>query len=201
MVRRDRCQAAAADRGDASALGFDAAPRLGVVGRRDELLLAGANLHRERTLPRLGQQLSGSKRCPISPASPSRSSPQAASTTASSPRSPRLRRRVSMLPRSGSIESSGSSASSCARRRTEAVPIRIPGRSAVGAAERVARVLPREVRADGEAGRVRRGHVLRRMDRGVDPPLEQRLLELLDEHAALADLARTGCGGRGRRRS
>ena len=40
------------------------------------------------------------------------------------------RRRVSMLPRSGSISREGSSASSCARRRTEAVPIRIAGRSA-----------------------------------------------------------------------
>ncbi len=34
-----------------------------------------------------------------------------------------------MLPRSGSTESVGSNARSCARRRAEAVPIRIPGRS------------------------------------------------------------------------
>jgi hypothetical protein len=34
-----------------------------------------------------------------------------------------------MLPRSGSIDSDGSSASSCARRRTDAVPTRISGRS------------------------------------------------------------------------
>jgi hypothetical protein len=34
-----------------------------------------------------------------------------------------------MFPRSGSTESDGSNASSCARRRADAVPIRIPGRS------------------------------------------------------------------------
>ena len=57
------------------------------------------------------------------------------------------------------------------------------------AAERVARILARRVRADDEPLRVRRGHVLRRVDGDVDPPLEQRLLELLDEDAARADLA------------
>ena len=36
-----------------------------------------------------------------------------------------------MLPRSGSIERDGSLASSCAFRRTEAVPMRMPGRSSV----------------------------------------------------------------------
>ena len=106
-------------------------------------LLARAHLERERALPASGSISSGSKRWPISSASPSRSSPHAASTTASSPRSPRLRSRVSMLPRSGSIESVGSSASSCARRRTDAVPIRIPGRIPSAPHERVARVLAR----------------------------------------------------------
>src|SRR4051794_2942767 len=77
--------------------------------------------------PASGSITSGSKRCPISAESPSRSSPHAARTTASRPRSPRLRRRVSMFPRSGSIESEGSSASSWALRRTEAVPMRMPG--------------------------------------------------------------------------
>ena len=94
-----------------------------------------------------------------------------------------------MLPRSGSIESYGSSASSCARRRTDAVPTRIPGRSSRGAAERVARILARQVRADREPFRVRRGHVLRGVHGDVDPPVEQRLLELLHEDAARADLA------------
>ena len=80
--------------------------------------------------PASGTSSAGSKRRPISWASPRRSSPAAASTIASSPRSRRLRSRVSTFPRSGSIESDGSSASSCARRRTDAVPIRIPGATA-----------------------------------------------------------------------
>ena len=92
--------------------------------------------------PASGSISSGSRRAPISPPSPSRSSPHAARTTASRPRSPRLRSRVSMLPRSGSTESVGSSARSCARRRAEAVPTRMPGTERGGAAERVARILP-----------------------------------------------------------
>ena len=84
---------------------------------------------------------------------------------------------------------SARSASSCARRRTDAVPIRIPGSSAARADESVARIVALEVRADDEPCRVRRGHVLRRVDGDVDPAGEQRLLDLLHEHAALADLA------------
>ena len=139
--------------------------------------------------PASGRISAGSNRCPTSAARPRRSSPQAARTTASRFRSPRLRSRVSMFPRKGSIESVGSSASSWARRRAEAVPMRIPGRSSDRAAERVARVVAHEVGADGQPGRVTRGHVLRGVDGGVDPPVEQGLLELLDEDAAVADLA------------
>ena len=57
------------------------------------------------------------------------------------------------------------------------------------AAKRVASILSVEVGAYGEAVGVGRGHVLGRMDGDVDPPGEQRLLDLLDEHAARADLA------------
>ncbi len=64
-----------------------------------------------------------------------------------------------------------------------------PGTNPVGSAERVTRILARRVRADDEAVGVGRGHVLRGVDRDVDPAVEQRLLELLDEDAALADLA------------
>src|ERR671910_1377629 len=81
--------------------------------------------------PASGSTTSGSKRWSISSASPSRSRPQAASTTASRPRSARFRSRVSMFPRRGSIRSSDSRASSCARRRIEAVPTRSPGRSSL----------------------------------------------------------------------
>src|SRR5204863_9669569 len=44
---------------DALPLRLDAPSRLLVVGRGDELLLAGADLKRERPLTRLGQQLVG----------------------------------------------------------------------------------------------------------------------------------------------
>ena len=57
------------------------------------------------------------------------------------------------------------------------------------AAKRVASILSVEVGAHGEAVGVGRGHVLGGMDGDVDPPGEQRLLDLLDEHAARADLA------------
>ena len=59
---------------------------------------------------------------------------------------------------------------------------------AVRAAEGVPRILARQVRADGQTVRVRRRHVLGGVDGGIDPPGEERLLDLLDEDAALADL-------------
>ena len=57
VVRGDRREAAAADRGHDRPLGLDTAPRLRVVGRADEMLLARAHLQRERALRRLRQQL------------------------------------------------------------------------------------------------------------------------------------------------
>src|SRR5262245_36482615 len=50
-------QTAAADRGDAAALGLDPPPRLRVVDRGDELLLALAHLRGQRALAGLGQEL------------------------------------------------------------------------------------------------------------------------------------------------
>src|ERR671923_808167 len=79
--------------------------------------------------PASGSSSSGSNRRPISASRPRRSSPHAASTTASRPRSSRFRSRVSMLPRRGSMLSPGSSARSWARRRIDAVPTRMPGRT------------------------------------------------------------------------
>ena len=57
VVRGDGREAAAADRRDDRALGLDAAPRLLVVGRGDEMLLACAHLERERALRGFRQQL------------------------------------------------------------------------------------------------------------------------------------------------
>ena len=59
----------------------------------------------------------------------------------------------------------------------------------VGAAERVTRIVTLEVRADDKSLGIRRRHVLGGVDGDVDPPVEQRLLELLHEDAARADLA------------
>ena len=190
MVRRDGREAAAADQRDAAPLGVDPRVRLGDrrPGRRAPPRPPGPGA-RARPAPPRAASREGSSRSPISASSPKRSRPHAASTIASRPRSPRLRRRVSMLPRSGSIERVGSSASSWARRRAEAVPIRIPGPDRVRAAERVARILALGVGADDEALDVRGGHVLRRVHGDVDAALEQRLLELLDEDPAGADLA------------
>ena len=67
--------------------------------------------------------------------------------------------------------------------------MRIPGSIVVGADERVARVVALEVGTHCETGRVGRGHVLRGVYGDVDPACEQRLLDLLHEDAALADLA------------
>ena len=78
--------------------------------------------------------------------------------------------------------------------------MRIPGRISVGADQRVARIVPLEVRADDETVGVGRGHVLRGVHGDVDPAGEQRLLDLLHEHAALADLPERPASGRGRRR-
>ena len=93
-----------------------------------------------------------------------------------------------MFPRSGSIESVGSSASSCARRRAEAVPMRMPARRDVDP-HSASRGPPPRVGADRQARRVARRHVLGRVDGNVDPVVEQRLFELLHEYASRADLA------------
>ena len=162
----------------------------GSSARGDALLLARAHLQRERALAGLGQQL---LRVEAMPDLARRARAGRART-----RRGRSRRALARRACAGACRCSraaarstsvGSSASSCARRRTDAVPTRIPGRELGSAAERVARILTRQVRADGEPVGVRRGHVLRGVHRDVDAPVEQRLLELLHEHAARADLA------------
>ena len=135
--------------------------------------------------------------------SPSRSRPHAASTSASSPRSRAFAEAgvdvsAERLDREGRVE--GEQLCPAAHRGR---PDAHPRLDRVGADERVARIVALEVGADRQAGRVGRGHVLRGVYGDVDPPCEQGLLDLLDEHAALADLAeRAGAvavaGGRDR---
>ena len=87
--------------------------------------------------PAAGSMSAGSKqqrmRCP----SPRRFRPAAASTMASKPPSSSLRKRVSRLPRSGSILKSGRSASSCTTRRRLEVPTTAPGGSAARLSKRL----------------------------------------------------------------
>ena len=130
VVRGDRREAAASDQRRAAALGLDTTARLGVVGDRDELLLARPDLERERALSRLGHELLRIETQPdlVRRARAGRARRRRARSRRGRAR-PRFRSRVSTLPRSGSTTSDGSSASSCARRRTDAVPTRIPGRS------------------------------------------------------------------------
>ena len=88
----------------------------------------------------------------------------------------------------GSIESVGSSASSWAFRRTDAVPTRMPGRnspvpqSASRGSSRF-RYAP-TARPVG----IRRGHVLRGVDGNVDAAVEQCLFQFLDEDTTRTDL-------------
>ena len=108
---------------------------------------------------------------------------------ASSPRSPRLRRRVSTFPRSGSIESVGSSCEQLRAPANRGCPDPQPGPKLRDAAQRVARILALEVRTDGQPVRVGRGHVLCGVHCDVDASVEECLFELLDEDAARTDLA------------
>ena len=95
---------------------------------------------------------------------------------------------MSTLPRSGSIASVGLEREELRPAAHGRRPDPHARREPIRAAERVARILALEVGADREAVVVGRSHVLRRVDGNVDATLEQRLLELLDEDAALADL-------------
>src|SRR5919204_1364745 len=53
----NRCETAAADRCDAGTLRLDTEPRLGVIGRGNERLLAGPDLQRKGPLSRFGNDL------------------------------------------------------------------------------------------------------------------------------------------------
>src|SRR5207344_256190 len=57
MMRRDRSEAPAADDRDDRPLGLHLLARCGIVRSRDEMLLTRPYLQRQRTLPRLGEQL------------------------------------------------------------------------------------------------------------------------------------------------
>ena len=189
MVRGDGSKAATADRGDASALRLDAPARLRVVGCGDEVFLTGANLQRQCALPRLGDELAGieaaadlgSEAETVEPTGGEDDRVEAALTAFAQPcvdvpaqrfdRERRLEREQLRL----APDRRGADAHVSA--------------DLVRAAQGVPRILALEVGADRQAGCIRRRHVLRGVHRDVDPSVEQRFLELLDENAARADLA------------
>ena len=189
MVGGHRGQAAGADPEDAGALGLDAPARLGVVQRRDELLLSGPHLQRDRALPRLGNEL-----LRLEPAADHLGEPEPVEAgrrehdRVEAALAHLAEARVDVAPQRLDRDL-GLEREQLARRRDGGRADPHPGPELVGAAERVPRVVPRQVGADGQPFGVRRGHVLRRVDGRVDAAGEQRLLDLLHEDAARADLA------------
>ncbi len=95
-----------------------------------------------------------------------------------------------MLPRRPAKVRSGRSHASWARRRTEPVPMRAPGRQGVEplADQGVAGVGPLGHGGDRQALGRRRRQVLGRVDGEVGPAVEHRGLHLLHEHAPAAQL-------------
>ena len=129
----------------------------------------------------------GRSGCPISCARPSRSRPQAARTTASSPRSPRLRSRVSMFPAVARSQRRLDREQLCAaadRRR----PDPHAGAEHCCPAQRVPWILALCVGAHLETFGIHRHHVLSGMHGNVDAAFEKCLLQLLDEDPAAPDL-------------
>ena len=175
---------------DDRALRLDARPRLGIVRGRDELLVARPHLQRERALARLGQH---------------RLRLEAVADLARRARAGRARRRRGRSRRARARRACAAACRCCraaARSRASAraraaAPSAAPTRCR-SASRAAARRRRRARRADRRARRYAPttspsgsvdGHVLRGVHGDVDPPVEQRFLELLDEDAARADLA------------
>ena len=189
MVRRDGSEAAAADRGHDRALRLDPVPRLGVVHRLHELPVSRPYLEGERALPRLGQHRLGIEPKPDlalepEPVEPARGEHDRVEASLASLAQARVDVAAQRLDREGRVE----------REQLRLAP---HGRGAdphpraeLGrAAQCIPRILAAEIGPDREAVGIRRGQVFRGVNRDVDAPVEQRLLELLDEDATRADLA------------
>src|SRR3954471_16362354 len=188
VIRRYGRETAATDHRDASPLGFHAGPRFAVVCSCDQVLLAGAHLHCERTLPGLRQERAG-----LEPMTDLGSEPEPVETASREhdriePALPALAQtRLDVTAKWLDRERRLDCEELCApadRCRTDPQP----GPKPRHAAQRVAGILALEVRTDGQALRVGRGHVLRGMHRDVDASVEECLFEFLDEDAARTDL-------------
>src|SRR6266516_2111483 len=184
----DRRETDAPDNGDTGSLGFYASPGLGVVGRPDEVLLAGAHLKRERTLSRLRDHLFRIEAvpdlaCEVQAVEPAGSEDDRVEPAFAAFSQPRVDVAAQGLDRKCRLE----------RKELRSPPDRSGADSHLrpqlrGAAERVTRVLALEVCPDREAFRIGGRHILGGVNGDVDASVEQRLLELLDEDAASPDL-------------
>ena len=189
VVRGDRREAPAADRRHALPLGLDPAARLGVVGGPRQALprrhAPGARGRpgrpREASLRDRAERRSPTQAEPVEPARCEDHRVEPALAALAEPGVDVPAERLDGEPRLEREELSPPA------RRCRPDPH--AGTELARAAQRVTRILARRVGADGQPVRVSRRHVLRRMDGDVDSALEQRLLELLDEHPAAADLA------------
>ena len=159
-----------------------------MIGRGDELLLARrAPAARERPARPPASISSGSSRAPISRRETEPVETAGREHDRVQPALAQLAQRVSTFPRSGSSERR-LSASSCARRRAEAVPIRMTGPK-LAAPNSASRGSSRSGyrRRPGRPCRSRSCPSPSARRRRCAP--RARLLELLDEDAARADLA------------
>ena len=189
VVRGNGRETAAADSCHACTLRSHPAPRLGVVRRGDELLLAFANLERERALAGFGEHFRRLETVAdldleTQPVEAAGGEDDRVETPLGALGEPRVDVPAQWLDGQRGLE----------REQLRSAPRRCcadthPRRQAIAPDERVARILARRVRADDEPSRVGRRHVLRRMNGDVDAAAQQGFLELLHEDAALTDLA------------
>ena len=146
--------------------------------------------------PTAGSISAGSSTAIPSTFSPSRLRPASASSVASAAPSATLRSRVPTLPRIGTMSISGRRARhlrlAAERSGPDPRTLRQVGKAIaarpVARDQHVARVLPLGNRRDLQPIRQPGRHVLHRVHREIDAPVQQRLLDLLGEEPLAADL-------------
>ena len=198
-----------AERGQKGALGGGFQARAPILERGERGLHfigaadrpAGERLDTERALAATRDEVAGVERDGrdaavggVALSRSSRISPAIARMIASKSPAARRASRVSTLPRSATTSRSGRRRSASKRRRADEVPSRAPFARAssesppVAREQRVARVGALGHRRDTESRGEQRRQVFHRMHREIDPALDERLLQLLDEEALTADL-------------
>src|SRR2546426_3255566 len=175
VVGGDRGETTATDHRDARPLGLDAAPRVSVIRRCDEILLAGSHLERKSALTRFRHHHAGVEAktdlaCETETVETASRQHDRVETALPALAQTRIDVAAQWFDRKGRLESEELCTPSD-RCGADAHPGAEPG----SAAERVTGILALEVGTDHQPVRVRRSHVFRGMNRNVDPPREQRL--------------------------